>query len=106
MVKEKTRTEEEVEILEEDEILTEKSYAVIIHNDEVTPTPIVFLVLIDVFGLDSSKTIGVIEMAEKNGKAMVKGGYTFSQAMEDVNKAKSLTRSFGLDLKFTIEEEN
>lgn len=106
MVREMIRPEEEVEILEEDEVITEHSYSVVIHNDDVTPDIIVVHVLISVFGLSPERMAGVIKEAEQKGKAVVKGGYTFSEATEDVNRAKKETEALGFDLKFTIEEEN
>ena len=105
MLKEMTRDIVIEEVLEDGETITAQPYQVILHNDDVTPVPLVLMVLVSVFELDTMKAIDKINEAERNNKARVKGGYSYSEAMEKVKESDNLCEEIGFKLKFTIEEE-
>lgn len=48
-----------------------RSVKVIIHDDKVTPYPVVFDVLLTVFQRNEQQIDSIIDEAEKNGKAIV-----------------------------------
>lgn len=105
MVIEKPRVREEIEIFTDEEILTEKSYSIVLQNDCVTPYPNVSITLIVVFDYTSDMVLAKIAEIEAKGAAPIKRGYTFSEATNKLKEANEFGISHGFCLKFTIEEE-
>ena len=107
MIKEKIDVKEE--ILIEGESLTEKSYRVILHNDNVTLVHLVLADLLEVFKLAFNDAMDKVLEAELNGKTIVKAGYTFSEANEKVKESDVFCKKISggsQKLTLTIEEEN
>ena len=92
---------------EEINLLHEKSYRVVFFNDDEIPVEPVMIILKDIFGLEMDEIIKKIILAEKEGKAVARGGYTFSKASEKINESKKMFEKMwaGKQLKLTIEEE-
>lgn len=105
MLKEMTRDRVIEEVLEDGETITAPTYQVILHNDDVTPVPLVLMVLVSVFQLDTMESINKINEAERKDKAKIKGGYSFSEAIEKVEESDKMCEKIGFKLQFTIEEE-
>lgn len=105
MVKEQTATNNTVQILSDSKVIKEKSYKIILHNDNVTPEILVFMVLETVFELNYAEVIIKIMEAEITGLTQVGSGYSFSQASEKISQADELCKIAGFKLKLTIEEE-
>lgn len=105
MVREVTRTAPTVEIISEGEPITADTYSVILHNDDVTPTPLVLVVLHETFQLDTRTAIDKILEAEATGMSRVASGCSFIQADEKVTEATNICRKVGYELVFTIEED-
>lgn len=109
MIKEKVDVKESEEILIEGESLIEKSYRIILHNDNVTLVQLVIADLLEVFKLEFVSAMDKVLEAEMNGKSIVKSGYTFSEANNKVNESNTFCDqiSGGLQkITLTIEEEN
>lgn len=105
MLQEMPITKEIVEEVIEEELLVSRTYQIVLHDDNVTPIDLVFIILIMVFELAPMEAIEKIEEAEKVGKVKVKGDYTFSQASEKVSEADHHCEEAGFKLTLTIEEE-
>jgi len=105
MVREETKTNIVIEELEDVEYLEEKTYQVILHNDDVTPTPLVHIVLMSIFSLSPKASIEKIIEAESKGQTKAGGNYTFSAANEKVNEANNFCERYEYKLNLTIEEE-
>jgi ATP-dependent Clp protease adaptor protein ClpS len=80
-------------------------YRVLIHNDDVTPMDFVVRVLLEIFHLDTVRSIAVMWEAHTKGLAHVVTE-PLEQAEFHVDQARSLSRARHFPLTFTIEPEN
>jgi ATP-dependent Clp protease adaptor protein ClpS len=95
-----------VEVISDVDTIEEKTYSIVLHNDDVTPVPFVFVVLIEVFEKSMEETMRIVVQTELNGKAAVKQGLSFEEANKKYDEAMNYCKEEGMmDLKFTIEEE-
>ena len=95
-----------VEVISDVDTIEEKTYSIVLHNDDVTPVPFVFVVLIEVFEKSMEVTMRIVVQTELNGKAAVKQGLSFEEANKKYDEAMNYCKEEGMmDLKFTIEEE-
>lgn len=95
-----------VEVISDVDTIEEKTYSIVLHNDDVTPVPFVFVVLIEVFEKSMEETMRIVVKTELNGKAAVKQGLSFEEANKKYDEAMNYCKEEGMmDLKFTIEEE-
>lgn len=95
-----------VEVISDVDTIEEKTYSIVLHNDDVTPVPFVFMVLIEVFEKSMEETMRIVVQTELNGKAAVKQGLSFEEANKKYDEAMNYCKEEGMmDLKFTIEEE-
>lgn len=95
-----------VEVISDVDTIEEKTYSIVLHNDDVTPVPFVFMVLIEVFEKSMEETMRIVVQTELNGKTAVKQGLSFEEANKKYDEAMNYCKEEGMmDLKFTIEEE-
>lgn len=95
-----------VEVISDVDTIEEKTYSIVLHNDDVTPVPFVFMVLLEVFEKSMEETMRIVVQTELNGKAAVKQGLSFEEANKKYDEAMNYCKEEGMmDLKFTIEEE-
>ena len=94
-----------VEVISDVDTIEEKTYSIVLHNDDVTPVPFVFVVLIEVFEKSMEETMRIVVQTELNGKAAVKQGLSFEEANKKYDEAMNYCKEGMMDLKFTIEEE-
>ena len=95
-----------VEVISDVDTIEEKTYSIVLHNDDVTPVPFVFMVLIEVLEKSMEETMRIVVQTELNGKTAVKQGLSFEEANKKYDEAMNYCKEEGMmDLKFTIEEE-
>ena len=95
-----------VEVISDVDTIEEKTYSIVLHNDDVTPVPFVFMVLIEVFEKSMEETMRIVVQTELNGKTAVKQGLSFEEANKKYDEAMNYFKEEGMMyLKFTIEEE-
>ena len=90
-------------IVVDDEEL-ERSYRVIIHNDDKTPFDFVINILVSVFELTLLKATRITLEAHYKGQAYVRT-LPLNEAKSRVFKAQFAAREQGFPLTFTIEPE-
>lgn len=87
------------------EEITPDNYAIVIHNDDVTPVEYVVLVLREVFAMPKSRAIALMLAAHHEGKAII-CILSENEAKVKFLQAKSACMSFGCpNLTFTMEKE-
>lgn len=94
----------EIRIIEESDIELEPLYAVIIHNDNVTPMEFVVEVLKQIFFLGNDRAAEIMLTAHVKGSAYVQT-LPRNEAEKRVAGAHQAASMEGYPLKFTIEPE-
>ena len=96
----------EADVIEETktELKRPKRWAVVLHNDDVTPMDFVVELLHYVFNLDVEKAIKIMMAVHEQGKG-VAGVYPYEIAEQKWAEANSLVILSGMQLKLTLEEE-
>jgi len=94
----------DIEVVSEPDTELDPPYAVIVHNDDITPMDFVVEVLQAVFDLSTPLATGVMLEAHYDGQAHV---VTLGreEAKYRVGQAHQLARAAGYPLSFTIEPE-
>lgn len=94
----------EIQIVEESETELEPLYAVIIHNDDVTPMNFVVEVLKQLFFLGNDRAAEIMLTAHVKGSAYVQT-LPKPEAEKRVANAHQAANLEGYPLRFTIEPE-
>lgn len=89
---------------EKTELKEPKKWAVVLHNDDVTPMDFVVELLHYVFGLSSEEATELMLQVHFNGKG-VAGVYPYEIAEQKYSEAQVLIRLSAMQLKITLEEE-
>jgi ATP-dependent Clp protease adaptor protein ClpS len=79
-------------------------YRVIVHNDDVTPMPLVVSVLTGIFRLEAKVAARIMWEAHRTGVAHV-ATLALEEAEVRCERAHALARGFGYPLTFTYEPE-
>lgn len=75
-----------VEVISDVDTIEEKTYSIVLHNDDVTPVPFVFMVLIEVFEKSMEETMRIVVQTELNGKTAVKQGLSLKKLTRSMMK--------------------
>jgi len=89
---------------EEVEIKEPKKWAVVLHNDDVTPMDFVIELLHYVFGKSQEEATEITMLVHFQGKGIA-GVYPYEIAEQKFSEAQVLIRLSGMALKITLEEE-
>ncbi len=100
----KHQTDEQVEILNDQDIEFPKNFKVILHNDDYTTMEFVISVLKGVFGKSESESMDIMLKVHQEGVGIC-GIYTYEIATTKQEKVRKLSKENGFPLKCTIEEE-
>lgn len=107
-MEEKLREVKEMEeVLEQEEELTEKSYHIVLHNDDFVPVELVVAILMDVFKYSFPKAMSIITEVERDGLGVIKSGLSFGDADSLVKESDQYCKSIvgnACHLTLTIEE--
>ena len=96
----------DVETIEREEVKLKrpKKWAVILHNDDVTPMDFVIELLYRVFKLELSEATYLMLKVHTEGQG-VAGVYPYEIAEQKYTEAKTMVKLSNMQLKLTLEEE-
>lgn len=95
----------EIQTVEKSSVENEPLYAVVIHNDNVTPMDFVAEVLKRIFFLGSDRAAEVTLIAHVKGAAYVQT-LPCAEAQKRTSQAHQAANAEGYPLRFTLEPEN
>jgi len=96
----------DVETIEREEVKLKrpKKWAVILHNDDITPMDFVIELLHYVFKMDLSEAAQLMIKVHTEGQG-VAGVYPYEIAEQKFTEANAMVRLSNMPLKITLEEE-
>lgn len=96
----------DVDTIEREEVKLKrpKKWAIILHNDDVTPMDFVIELLYYVFKLDLAKATTLTLQVHNEGKG-VAGIYSYEIAEQKFVEAQTMIKAADMKLKITLEEE-
>lgn len=86
------------------ELKRPKRWAVVLHNDDITPMDFVVELLYHVFHLELDAATKLMLQVHSEGKG-VAGVYSYEIAEQKYAEAQMLVRLSNMELKITMEEE-
>jgi len=81
-----------------------QKWAIVIHNDDITPMEFVVHLLQSVFGMPAGKSIEVMLRIHQDGKAAV-GVWPYEIAKDKFTKACNYVNTCGENLKISLSEQ-
>ena len=85
-------------------VINDKKYKVIFHNDEETYADFVELCLMKIFDKNLYEAKLITKYIDKNGNGVV-GIYPMEEARRRVEEADKMKKKYGMPLLITVDEE-
>lgn len=98
-----TLTKETTNLFNFNDLGNEKQYAVIFHNDDVTPFEFVIIALVVIFNKNEKDAVDLTMNIHMSGKGVV-GTYSLDEAYQRVDALDLFKKEAGYDLLVTVEE--